>query len=72
MRYRKFLKLIKKQNQLTIAGGKGSEIKIFGNDKNGVFRIHTMGKHGKNPDYSKLKISMFLAKFGIDKDDFDK
>lgn len=70
IRYKDFLRALKRFPRLTVEGGKGSEIKIFGRDKQGNHRIHIMGCHGKNPTFSKIKVLMFLDKFDIDPDEF--
>lgn len=70
LRYSEFIRKLKRFRHLSMEGGKGSEIKVFGKDANGIHRMHVLGRHGKNPMFSKWKVMAFLAKFGIDPDDF--
>jgi hypothetical protein len=65
LRFKDFKKRLKRFSGLTIGKGKGSEIKVFGVDSNGTHRIHVMGKHGKNPEFSVSKIHACLRTFGI-------
>lgn len=71
LRCNDFLKIVrKKYKHLNIAHAKGSEIKIHGKALDGIYRMHIMGCHGKNPTFSKAKIMAFLYKFGISPTEF--
>ncbi len=72
LRYNEFLQRLKRFRHLSVEGGKGSEIKVFGKDAKGIHRMHVMGCHGRNPVFSKWKLMAFLSKFGINANDFFK
>lgn len=70
LRYNEFVRQLRQFRHLSMESGKGSEIKVFGKDSSGIHRMHIMGRHGKNPIFSKWKIMAFLTKFGIEPEDF--